>query len=201
MSQGKHSQGADRARFEQLYAETRQPVLAYLLRRTENIDDAADLLSEVYLVAWRRIDNLPAGDNARLWLFGVARHLLANQRRRRQTGADLAAALKQTLAVEQAQPLPAERERVGAVLLTALAQLSAADRELLLLSGWEELTPTEIATVIGHPAPIVRVRLHRARARLRAKLSAVASDQDRNVVQELTKPTSSLTPPTLSVSN
>ena len=200
MSQGTRSQAADRARFEQIYTETRQPVLAYLLRRTENIDDAADLLSETYLVAWRRIDNLPVGGDARLWLFGVARRLLANQRRRTQTGADLAAALKQTLAVEQPQPLPAEREDIGGVLL-ALAQLSAADRELLLLSGWEELTPTEIATVIGHPAPIVRVRLHRARARLRAKLSAVASDQDRNVVQELTKPTSSLTPPTLSVSN
>jgi len=199
VSQGKQSQGADRARFEQIYGETRQPVLAYLLRRTENIDDAADLLSETYLVAWRRIDNLPVGGDARLWLFGVARRLLANQRRRTQTGADLAAALKQTLAVEQPQPLPAEREDIGGVLL-ALAQLSAADRELLLLSGWEELTPTEIATVIGRPAPIVRVRLHRARARLRAKLSEAANEQDRNGV-EPTKSTSSSMPTTLFVRN
>jgi RNA polymerase sigma-70 factor (ECF subfamily) len=200
VSQGVHSQGADRARFEQIYAQTRQPVLAYLLRRTGNTDDAADLLSEVYLVAWRRIDNLPVGDDARLWLFGVTRRLLANQRRRTQTGAELAAALKQTLAVERPQLLPAERESDGGVLL-ALAQLSAADRELLLLSGWEELTPTEIATVIGRPASIVRVRLHRARARLRAKLSAAANEQDRNAVQEPTEPTNTSTPTTLSVSN
>jgi len=63
------------------------------------------------------------------------------------------------------------------VLTAALSELSPADRELLLLSGWEELTPTEIATVIGHPTALVRVRLHRARLRLQAKLSAAAADE------------------------
>jgi len=66
VSRGVRSQAADRDRFEQVYGETRQAVLAYLLRRTDSIEDAADLLSEVYLVAWRRIGNLPLGDEARL---------------------------------------------------------------------------------------------------------------------------------------
>lgn len=177
MSRGVRSQAADRDRFEQVYGETRQAVLAYLLRRTDSIEDAADLLSEVYLVAWRRIGNLPLGDEARLWLFGVARLRLANQRRRTRTGADLAAALEQTIAIQQAHQLPVEREPVYGVLTAALSELSPADRELLLLSGWEELTPTEIATVIGHPTALVRVRLHRARLRLQAKLSAAAADE------------------------
>jgi RNA polymerase sigma-70 factor (ECF subfamily) len=182
------SQAADRARFEQVYGETRHALLAYLLRRTDSLDDAADLLSEVYLVAWRRIGNLPAGDEARLWLFGVARRLLANQRRRNRTGADLAAALEQTLAIQQAHQLPLEAEPVFGVLRAALSELSPADRELLLLSGWEELTPTEIATVIGRPTALVRVRLHRARLRLQAKLPVTEDERSRATPQQAIEP-------------
>jgi RNA polymerase sigma-70 factor (ECF subfamily) len=45
-----------------------------VLRRTDNADDAADVIAETFLTAWRRLDEIPAGDQARLWLYGVARH-------------------------------------------------------------------------------------------------------------------------------
>ena len=56
-------------------------MLAYVLRRVERAEDAGDVVAETFLVAWRRMDKVPAGDEARLWLYGVARRQLANQRR------------------------------------------------------------------------------------------------------------------------
>jgi RNA polymerase sigma factor (sigma-70 family) len=164
------SHGSDRDRFELIYRETRQSLLAYLLRRTDSTDDAADLLSEVYLVAWRRMSQVPAGEDARLWLFGVARRMLANQRRRARTAADLAVALERSLATHDSQQLSVESGIAAGEVTTALRELTSADRELLMLTGWEGLTPSEIGVVVGRPAGLVRVRLHRARARLRAKL-------------------------------
>ncbi|NAZ80967.1 hypothetical protein GTR02_03950 [Kineococcus sp. R8] len=75
----------DGERFEQLFRDTRVDVLAYLTRRTAPAD-AADLLAEVYLIAWRRRSDLPEG-RERLWLFGAARRLLA-QHRRQQAGVE-----------------------------------------------------------------------------------------------------------------
>src|SRR6185369_10842354 len=80
-------------RFEALYAATREPILAYLLRRVDWPEDAADLLADVYLVAWRRIDEVPRGDGARMWLYGVARRQLANHRRGDRRRTALASAL------------------------------------------------------------------------------------------------------------
>jgi RNA polymerase sigma factor (sigma-70 family) len=161
---------ADHERFERIYRSTRQSLLAYLLRRTESRDDAADLLSEIYLVAWRRLGDVPAGEEARLWLFGVARRTLSSHRRKARAAAELAAALKRTLAVTEVQTPLAEGGLAAGVVVKALGELSPGDRELLMLSGWEGLTPAQIAVVVGRPAALVRVRLHRARERLRAKL-------------------------------
>ena len=68
--------------FEDLYRRTSASLLAYLLRRTASPQDAADLLAEVYLIAWRRRHSLPRAEEQRLWLFGVARNVLASHRRR-----------------------------------------------------------------------------------------------------------------------
>src|SRR5215472_12223538 len=65
-------------RFEALYTANHAPILGFALRRTASPDDAADILAETFLTAWRRLDELPAGDDARLWLYGVARRVLAN---------------------------------------------------------------------------------------------------------------------------
>lgn len=170
MSRRGHSVGSDRARFENVYGETRVPILGYLVRRTANPDDAADLLAEVYLIAWRRIDDLPPGDEARLWLFGVARRVLANHHRRMRTETGLALALRDELRFIGRDSADAGDSQAEAVR-AALAELGSRDRELLTLSAWEGLTPVEMAKMLGRPAGLVRVQLHRARNRLRGSIA------------------------------
>jgi RNA polymerase sigma-70 factor (ECF subfamily) len=153
-------------RFERLYAQHGRAVLAYAVRRA-SVDDAADIVAETFLVAWRRLDDVPVED-ARLWLYGVARRVLANQQRSERRRQRLADRLRQELpAVLEA--VPALDAQAGAVE-AALAQLGPEDREVLRLSAWEELMPVEIATVLGVSPVAVRSRLHRARRRLRSAL-------------------------------
>lgn len=162
-----------RARFEQMYQRTRVPILGYLARRSQSPEDAADLLAEVYLIAWRRINDVPSGDQTRLWLYGVARRVLANHHRRTRTETGLAAALQTSLRstpLELHEPDATDPRAQG--VPQALARLNANDRELLTLSAWEGLTPSQIAVVLRQPSSVVRVRLHRARARLRTELEA-----------------------------
>lgn len=164
------------ARFEQLYAESVDALLGFCLRRCATREDAADLVAEVFLVAWRRIGQVPAGDDARLWLFGVAHRLLANQqralRRQRNLGARLAQYLKETSAPDPAALF--DRHEAGQLVREALATLTPEDSALLTLAVWEELSPAEVARVVGLSAGTVRVRLFRARVRLRAALTALA---------------------------
>ena len=156
-------------RFECIFRGTRTDLLAYLARRAGNPEEAADLLAETYLVAWRRLDAIPPGDQARLWLFGVARNLLKKGASRRRTTDELVRRLAIELGAAQ-QSREATSDRRGDLVLRALAQLEDRDREILALSAWEDLAPREIAVVIGVPANLVRVRLHRARAKLRRRL-------------------------------
>jgi RNA polymerase sigma-70 factor (ECF subfamily) len=123
-------------------------------------------VAEVFMVCWRRLDELPAEPLP--WLLGVARRVLSTQRRGEQRGA----ALRQRLA-ESGAAVGALSPAVGSVgagasgaLRGALEQLSESDREVLLLIAWEGLSPTEAAAVLGVKAATVRVRLHRARRRL-----------------------------------
>ncbi len=88
----------DRRRFETLYGATYHQLMGYALRRTADPADAADVVAETFLVAWRRIDVVPTGDAARLWLYGTARRILANQRRGSQRRLALADRLRQDLA-------------------------------------------------------------------------------------------------------
>ncbi len=153
-------------RFAALYRAHALAVLGYALRRVEPREQAADVVAEVFTVAWRRLDDVPAGDGARPWLFGVARLVLANHRRGVLRANRLADRLRAELAVDG--PRPAPHVDVHA----ALAELDAADRELLTLTSWEGLTPAEIAAATGLSNGAVRVRLHRARQRLAASLIA-----------------------------
>jgi len=161
-----------RTRFEALYAAEGRRVLAYALRRTSQPADAADVLAEVFLVAWRRLDAVPPGDEARLWLYGVARRVLANQRRgarrRDRLGQRLAAVLPDQVV---AGPDPGDGRADTDDVRAALAQLGDADREVIQLTTWEGLNAAQVAAVLGVPAATVRTRLHRARRRLRLSLA------------------------------
>src|SRR3954464_15954393 len=75
------SADADERRFRALFDAEARGVLGYALRRVGHREDAADVVAETFGVAWRGMGDVPAGDDARLWLYGVARNVLANQRR------------------------------------------------------------------------------------------------------------------------
>ena len=167
-------EGAE-ARFDRLYAEHGRAVLAYALRRTSDAQGAADVVAEVFLVAWRRLDDVPSAEGGRLWLYGVARHALANQQRSERRRERLADRLRRELpaAVQSAPPAP-ETEAIRA----ALGRLGSEDQEILRLAGWEEITPGEIATVLGISQVATRSRLHRARRRLRAALQCAPEPEE-----------------------
>ncbi|HEV7398693.1 MAG TPA: sigma-70 family RNA polymerase sigma factor [Solirubrobacterales bacterium] len=155
-------------RFGRLYRDQGRAILAYALRRVEDPESAADVVAETFLVAWRRLDEVPTDARARLWLFGVARRVIANlhraERRRTRLGERLAESLRTELATQPA--LAGE----AAEVLRAMGGLGDDDRELLLLVSWEELSPGEAAEVLGISSLAARSRLHRARRRLRAAL-------------------------------
>ena len=157
-----------RRRFEVVYAANFGPMLGYVLRRTENGDDAADVVAETFLTAWRRLDDVPPGDRARLWLYGVARRMLANHYRGERRKSELADRLRSDLAVTYL-----DQEYTGSLadIAAAFASLAAADRELLSLVAWEGLDSGEIASVLGCSRNAVRIRLHRARSRFAAALA------------------------------
>jgi RNA polymerase sigma factor (sigma-70 family) len=161
----------ERLIFEQLVRETRDDLLAYAIRRAANAEDAADVLSETYLIAWRKLEKIPPGDSARLWLFGVA----ANVLRRGVTRHRSSEALIERLATEPPDTGHIEsagrEDQTTRALRAGLASLPPRDREILTLTAWEGLTPKQIAAATGTPTNVVRVRLHRARSRLKRRLT------------------------------
>lgn len=182
--------GDDQARFDALYRATRGDLLAYLVRRAPDGEQAADLLSETYLIAWRRLDQVPDGEAARLWLFGVARNLLRADARRQRVADELVVRLGAQLDTAT-RPEPNANERRTETLRRGLADLADAEREALLLTAWEGFTPREIAVITTSSANVVRVRLARARAKLRRRLSETDPDpaEPRPTVQRAPGPT------------
>jgi RNA polymerase sigma factor (sigma-70 family) len=157
------------ARFEALYATTFTRILGYAVRRCGSPDDAADVVAETFAIAWRRFDTVPAGDEARLWLYRVAANVLANQRRGvlRRQGLANALATQLTDLYE-----PSAEDRVAAGDLgRVFRELSGDDREILSLVAWEGLDHGELAAVLGCSRITVRSRLHRARKRLAQALA------------------------------
>jgi RNA polymerase sigma factor (sigma-70 family) len=156
-------------RFERLFRENYAAVRAYALRRPPG-DVAQDLVADTFLVAWRRIDDVP-GD-ALPWLYGIARRVLANERR----SAGRRAALEQRLATAGAAAGSGDAgESLGDAELvrTALAGLSDRHREALMLVAWQGLSRARAARAAGCSAATFAVRLHRARARLAAELASL----------------------------
>jgi RNA polymerase sigma-70 factor (ECF subfamily) len=158
--------------FEQVYREHGGTVLAYCLRRTDR-QLAEDALAETFAIAWRRRGEIP--QVALPWLLGVARKVLANQYR----SARRRAALAQR--VESARPspwTPPETSGDGEVT-SALATLKPADREVLMIAAWEELSSSDAGRVLGCSATAYRLRLLRAKRRLALELSARSAHVDR----------------------
>ena len=158
------------ARFRSLYAGHYQAVQAYAVRRMQNRSDVADVVADVFSTAWRRLDEVPPAPADLLWLYGVARRVLATRRRGTRRLASLIGRLEanhDSLAASQPAPgAPISR------VLAAMATLRPAEREALQLVYWEQLSHAEAAVVVGCSANAVTIRVHRAKAKLRQALSA-----------------------------
>lgn len=155
-----------RARFESVTEEVFEPLQRYLRRRTDP-DSAEDVLADVMLTIWRRIDDVPQ-ERALPWSYGVARRTLANQRRGQRRLLRLVARLEAEPR-QESEPDPGE---VGAdpELTSALEEMTEDDREILRLWAWEQLEPREIAPVLGISVNAATLRLSRARSRLADRL-------------------------------
>lgn len=148
-----------RAEFEQLVAQAYEPLQRFLRRRTDPAT-AEDVLGDVLLVLWRRVDEIPA-EAPVAWAYGVARGCLANHVR---------GSVRQGRLVERLKQEPMGGPALGAehdALDAALEILPENDRELLRLWAWEQLAPREIATVLGITPNAASIRLHRAIGKLK----------------------------------
>ena len=146
-------------RFSAIFAHL-GAIMAYARRRGSA--DAAAIAAETMTVAWRRLDKVPA-DDPLPWLYATARNLVWAEARSRNRSAAADA--------EPAAVPPPELFELDPAMADALRALAPIEREALLLVAWEELTPAQAAKALGISGPAFRVRLLRARRRVRALLA------------------------------
>jgi len=149
----------------------------YLARRAGR-QAADDLLAEVWLRAFAARGGYDTRyADARPWLYGIARNVLREHWRTTSAG-DEPTALDET----RVDPWAGIDDRLDSAerakaVVSAVRALPTAEREVLLLVAWEQLTPAEAAKVLGVPPGTARSRLHRARATLCQVLSERDGDQ------------------------
>lgn len=163
--------GADReSRFDRIFSLHQERIRRYCLRRLP-VNDVNDAVAEVFVVAWRRIDDSPPPEQALPWLYGVARNVVANSTRSRRRLGRLR--LKMSGVRTEPEPSPeglVVRRAEDQEVLDALGRLRPSDRELLQMKVWEELTNAEIGEILDLTPNAVAVRLNRARNRLALEL-------------------------------
>jgi RNA polymerase sigma-70 factor (ECF subfamily) len=158
-------------RFETLFVENYGDVMAYAARRCFSRQDAEDVVAETFAIAWRRLEEVPAGTRARLWLFATANMVRRNQERARHRQRSLAEKTRAAWPLQR-DPDPDTGALQVEHIVAALKTLSEADRELLRLHAWEDLSADEIAIVLEVSTTAVWKRLQRARDRLSRALEA-----------------------------
>jgi RNA polymerase sigma-70 factor (ECF subfamily) len=152
-------------RFRTVFAHL-GPVTGYARRRGSK--DADALAADVMTIAWRRLADVPA-DDPLPWLYGTARNLVLAEARLSARAAGSS--------IHEPEPVAAapEPDELDPELARAMRSLSQLDREALLLVAWEDLTPSQAARALGINPAAFRVRLLRARRRLRASLNRPAT--------------------------
>jgi RNA polymerase sigma-70 factor, ECF subfamily len=157
-------------RFRRLFDAYHQHIYVYCRRRTD-VETARECASETFLIAWRRIDDVPPDDQALRWLYGVARRVLANRFRSQRRSRRLISRLGGL----RSDPVPSPevvvvRRAEDQEVLDALSWLRPRDQELLRLAVWEELPHAEIGEILGCSAHAVDQRIRRAESRLASGL-------------------------------
>lgn len=167
----------DVKRFAALYDENCGRVYAYAVSKAGR-QLADEIVSEVFLIAWRRFADLP--DPPLPWLLVVARNVAASQFRAAVREQSIAAEMKAwTSQAELTVTDIAEQVADRIAVLTALAALPASDRELLTLVAWHGLSAKSAARVAGCSTAAYFVRLHRARRRLELAVAAATEEPPR----------------------
>jgi RNA polymerase sigma factor (sigma-70 family) len=171
------------AEFERLYRANVEPVTAYFARRTADPHVVADLTADTFVMAITSFGSFdPGRGTARAWVFGIARHVYAahcEDYGRQQDRIRLLAG-RRDLEPDQVEELVdrIDAERAGRELVTGLGMLPDRDRALVELVDIVGLRPVEAATALGLTPGAVRMRLMRARARLRTHAIAATHDQE-----------------------
>ena len=153
-------------RFRRIYEAHYGAVSAYARRRLPDGDLAEDVVSETFLVAWRRLGDVPTDADTLPWLYGVARRVLANQRRGNLRRTELTSRIAREWHPDREVDASVLFDDERRAVLSALVRLRPVDQEILRLAVWEELSHRQIGLVVGCSEATVAVRLHRARARL-----------------------------------
>lgn len=157
-------------------------VWAYVRRRVNSVEDAEDLVVEVFATAWRRSDDLERADSSVAWLLGIARNLILNHRRRSRRQSLLLDKMRRTSRYVTIDPHDAaERDQGVRQAFEALSSLKELDQEILLLATYEELSHEQIADVIGASATAVRSRLFRARKKLREEFDLTLNERTQDI--------------------
>jgi GDPmannose 4,6-dehydratase len=151
-------------RFDAFYVAHSETMMSYVRRRVRS-DDADDVLAQVFGVAWRRFDAIPSPPGDRLWLFGVARRVIADHRRSTMRRLRLHERLADEVRGQPAPPLHSG-DLSDRVALT-LTRLGAGDREVLRLILWDRCSHAEAAVILGCSSNAVELRYRRARARFK----------------------------------
>ncbi|KUL21429.1 RNA polymerase [Actinoplanes awajinensis subsp. mycoplanecinus] len=160
----------DEATFRTLFEAAYDDLLGFVERRTHQLA-AEDIVAEVFLTAWRRLDDVPRDlDQARAWLFTVAHHTLRNRRRsdHRQQAVALRILREPGAADSIAEPADVA-SRID--LNRAWEQLNHDDQQVIALTVLDGLTGPQAATVLGISSTAFSLRLLRARRRLRKHYS------------------------------
>jgi RNA polymerase sigma-70 factor (ECF subfamily) len=174
------------SRFDSLYRGHHREILAYFIRRIPR-SDAEDAAADVFTVAWRRLDQIPKGDQAVGWLYGVAHKVLSNHWRAGRRALRLNRRLVGLGSPAPETPeLQVVRSAEDQILIRALDRLRSSDREILKLASWEKLPHRSIGELLGISEAAVDQRISRARKRL-AKLLERSESKPRSPVPLLRK--------------
>jgi RNA polymerase sigma-70 factor (ECF subfamily) len=160
---------ADNDVFRHVFEAHFDDVWRFARRRCASNEDADDVTAETFAVAWRRRDEV-GSDDVRLWLFGVARLVVANHRRGARRREQLQ--LRLVSHPDVSEPDLVDRMVDAQSLQAALASLNDDDRDIVVMRCWDGLTVREIATLLGCGTNAVSVRLYKIRGRLVEHLSA-----------------------------
>ena len=151
--------------FAALYQSHIREIYAYCLRRIPE-QDAQDAAAEVFMVVWRRRADLPPGDAALPWIYGIARNIVSNRRRSVRRSGRLEARLRGLRSVSHVGQDEADRCADRSLVLAALSKLSEREQETIRLIEWEGLDRGQVASLFGVSRAAIDQRLSRAYKKL-----------------------------------